>query len=125
MVTPVCLVTVQYHDSTSMSIFDTLAENRYQQWLEDSACPDYQPPEPVPRTTSRTSFEGQLLQQILTLLEKAAAAPEQNAQTSRSALLAQADALAFQLQISLEKKNMPLVAATLATSIRHKRSELA
>lgn len=112
------------HDSTGMSIFDTIAENRYQQWLTESVSPNYQPPEPVSRTANRTSFEGQLFQQILALLEKAAAVPEQGASTSRHTLLAQADALAFQLQISLEKKNLPLVAATLAATIRQKRSEI-
>lgn len=107
-----------------MSIFDTLAENRYQQWLTESASSNYQPPKPVSGTASRTSFEGQLFRQILALLEKAAAVPEKGAITSRHTLLAQADALAFQLQISLEKKNLPLVAATLAATIRHKRSDI-
>ena len=106
-----------------MSIFDTLAESRYQQWLADSASPDYQPPESVSRTASRISFEGQLFQQIMLLLEKASLAHEQGAEPVRQALLSQADALQFQLQVSLEKKNLPLVAATLVASIRHKRGE--
>ena len=103
-----------------MSIFDKLAENRYQQWLEDSSNPGYQPPDPVSRTASRTSFEGQLYQQIQALLDKAATT-HSSAEPSREALLKKADALAFQLQISLEKKNLPLVAQTLAASIRQKR----
>jgi len=103
-----------------MSIFDKLAENRYQQWLIDRSKPDYQPPDPVSRTASRTSFEAQLFQQIQTLLDKAATA-QSRTEPSRELLLAQADALAFQLQISLEKKNLPMVAHTLAASIRQKR----
>lgn len=103
-----------------MSIFDKLAENRYQQWLEDSSRPGYQPPDPVSRTASRTSFEGQLFQQIQALLDEAATT-HSSAEPSREALLKKADALAFQLQLSLEKKNLPLVAQTLAATIRRKR----
>ena len=106
-----------------MSIFDTLAENRYQQWIEDKARPDYVAPDPVTNTANRTSFEAQLYQQMMALLDKAEIAEvgyESEKGLSTHALLTQAQALHIQLTLSLEKKQLPLVAATLARSYRQR-----
>jgi len=109
-----------------MSVFDTLAENRYQQWLEDTSKPGYQPPKAVSQTATRTSFEAQLYQQAIDLLKAAAAIDtgEKYGDTRRQALLTQVNALQFQLCVSLEKKDLPLVAKTLSSSIRQHQHAL-
>ncbi|MFK7857685.1 MAG: hypothetical protein AB8B64_02615 [Granulosicoccus sp.] len=114
-----------------MSIFDTLAENRYQQWLADTSQPAYKAPDPKTRTRIRTSFEAQLYQQILDILESAAQikAEEPNQEEAIQnetikARLTQASALQFQLCVSLEKRNLPLVAATLSHSIVQRKRAL-
>ncbi|MFK7997359.1 MAG: hypothetical protein AB8B87_24750 [Granulosicoccus sp.] len=109
-----------------MSIFDTLAENRYQQWLVEKSKPTYKAPDPVSRTRSRTSFEAQLYQQTLDLIESAAKlkADIHHDEKTLNARLAQADERQFQLYVSLEKRNLPLVAATLTQSLNQRKRAL-
>lgn len=102
-----------------MSVFDILAENRYQQWLETRRQPGYQAPAPLGATRSRLSFEGMLYQEVLKLLERAGEAP---AGTDRQALLNEAANVELQLIVALEKKGLTRVAQTLRESIRAHRS---
>ncbi len=101
-----------------MSVFDTLAENRYQQWLEASRQPGYQAPEPLIATRSRLSFEGMLYQEVMSLLERAGSA---SLAYDRDALLDEAANVELQLIVALEKKGLPRVAQTLRESIRAHR----
>jgi len=57
-----------------MSIFDTLAENRYQQWLEQKAKPGYQAPASASGTPCKTSYEARVYREAITRLQKAAVA---------------------------------------------------
>lgn len=98
-----------------MSIFDTLAENRYQQWLEARRQPGYRPPEPRATTRERLSFEGMLYQRVLALLTQAGDLP---AGADREDLLQTAARVELQLMVALEKKGLPRVAQTLRESIR-------
>ena len=113
--------------SGNMSIFDTLAENRYQQWLVDQSKPGYTPPDNVSKTANRTSFEAQLYQQMISYLDKAEATELQGRKEAariRGDLISRAQALHIQLTVSLEKKNLPLVAATLTRSFRNRMEKL-
>ena len=85
-----------------MSVFDTLAERRCEEWLEKVSASDYQPPAPVKDTAIRKSYD------------KAAHA---STAEKRDELLEKARQLEFQLVLLLEKRKMPLVAATLRSSL--------
>lgn len=105
-----------------MSVFDTLAEQRYQDWLEKVSAPDYQPPPVVARTASRKSYEAHVFSEVLRYLDQAAEAvtPEEQRQA-----LEKAQQLEVQLIILLERRNMPHAVLTLRASIdRHRQRVL-
>ena len=110
-----------------MSIFDTLAENRYQQWLEQKAKPGYQAPASASGTPCKTSYEARVYCEAITRLQKAAAlinSEEKADHLQAQSLLTQADELNVQLTLLLENKNLPLVAGMLTKALNELRSEL-
>ncbi|NND91152.1 MAG: hypothetical protein HKN42_09835 [Granulosicoccus sp.] len=104
-----------------MSVFDSLAEQRYQSWLDRISAPGYQPSPPVHRTATRTSYEGHVFSEVLRYLDKAGAArtPE-----CRARFLEKARQLEVQLVILLERQKMPHVISTLRASIASHRREV-
>ncbi|MBX2883047.1 MAG: hypothetical protein KTR32_24050 [Granulosicoccus sp.] len=104
-----------------MSVFDTLAESRYQQWLKAHDRDQQSLPEHPPQTASRKSFEGLLFQDILSTLEQAAST---SCKRERLRLIQHAHNLETQLLVSLEKQRLPMVAQTLQQSIRIHRQSL-
>ena len=110
-----------------MSIFDTVAENRYQQWLERKAKPDYKAPAPASGNASKTSYESRIYTEALSLIHKAALLIENDTEYDQfqvQGLLSQVDDLNIQLTILLEKKNLSQVARMLSDSLRQRRLEL-
>lgn len=103
-----------------MAVFDTLAENRYNEWLKRCSDPGYKPRPAKPNTACRKSYEGYLLSEILSLITQAA---EQSQPAARKDLHTKARKLEIQLFMSLEKKGMPLAADTLQRSIRNHRKQ--
>ena len=97
-----------------MSVFDTLAERRYEEWLEKVSASDYQPPAPAKNTAVRKSYEGHVFSEVISYLDKAARAS--NAE-KREQMLEKARQLEFQLILLLEKRQMPLAAETLRRSL--------
>ena len=103
-----------------MSIFDTIAENRYQEWLNSKDTRAQNSPNKND-SVKRQTFESVLLAEIHGLLAKIA---EETDQTKKKRLLAQSMAIEFQLIVSLERKSMPLLANILRTSISRQRDAL-
>lgn len=104
-----------------MSVFDTLAERRCEEWLEKISASDYQPPPPVKDTAVRKSYEAHVFGEVVSHLEKVAHA---STVAKRDALLEKARQLEFQLVLLLEKRKMPLAAATLRSSIQAHRKRV-
>lgn len=104
-----------------MSVFDTLAEHRYQEWVEKSSASDYRPPMARDRSAERKSLEGYLFGEILLCLDRAATATTPQGRDER---LEKAHRLEFRLMLLLEKRGMPLAAATLRSSIAVRRQRV-
>jgi len=104
-----------------MSIFDTIAENRYREWLENKDDEDHRAAIKNTPTPNRQSFESSLFLEINRVFEKAA---KQTNPVIRKKLIDRASAMETQLLISLEKKSMPLLAVALQDSIAHQRRVL-
>lgn len=104
-----------------MNVFDTLAERRCEEWLAKISASDYQPPPPVKHTAVRKSYEGYVFGEVVSHLDKAAQA---STAEKRDALLEKARQLEFQLVLLLEKRKMPLAAATLRSSIQIHRERV-
>ncbi|MFK7893143.1 MAG: hypothetical protein AB8B63_20180 [Granulosicoccus sp.] len=101
-----------------MSVFDTLAESRYQQWLERQPESPVTPAAEADKTASRKSFEALLYQDILMLLDKAA---KSRTLKERERNLHQAQGLEMQLLVSLERQGLNKVSLVLQKSIRQKK----
>lgn len=101
-----------------MSVFDTLAEIRYEEWLEKVSAADYQPPEKADRTAVRQSYEAYLFSEVMLHLDKA---DEASSARQRDDLLEKARQLEFQLMLLLEKRALPLVASTLSSTLAARR----
>lgn len=100
-----------------MSVFDTLAEQRYQDWLEKVSAPDYEPPPAEKQTARRQSFEAHVFGEVLKHLDRLPALePEKRADCLKTARQ-----LEMQLVILLEKRGMPHAIATLRASIAQRR----
>lgn len=97
-----------------MSVFDALAERRCEEWLAKISASDYQPPAPVKGTAVRKSYEAHVFSEVISHLDKAAQA---GTARKREELLEKARQLEFQLVLLLEKRQMPLAAATLRSSL--------
>lgn len=97
-----------------MSIFDRLAETRYQRWLEDKAKPGYVAPPQVMNTASRKSFEAHLLEEIRDLVMKASQCPQGE---QRERYLKQARRLEIQMLVSLERQGLYRVAAVMRGAV--------
>lgn len=104
-----------------MSVFDLLAERRYEEWLKKVSASDYQPPEAVKNTTVRKSFEAYIFTEAVAHLDKASKATTDE---QRAELLRKARELELQLILLLEKRQMPLAAATLRTSLEARREQV-
>lgn len=97
-----------------MSLFDTLAETRYQRWLEEKAKPGYKAPPPVLKTASRKSFEAHLLSEIRALVKKARQTAHRE---KREDYLRQARRLEIQMLVSLERQGLYRVAAVMRGAV--------
>lgn len=104
-----------------MSIFDTIAENRYREWLKNKDDQDHRSAIKDTPTPNRQSFESSLFLEINRIFDKAA---KQTNPVIRKKLIDRANAMEMQLLISLEKKSMPLLAVALRDSIAHRRRSL-
>lgn len=104
-----------------MSVFDALAEQRYQEWLEKVSAADYQPARNRSEPASRKSFEAHVFSEVLHHLDKAADASD----IEQRQALEKARELEVQLIILLERRGMPHAVATLRASIqRHRQAVL-
>lgn len=104
-----------------MNAFDIIAEHRYEEWLERISASDYQPPAPVRDTVVRKSYEGHVFSEVVSHLEKAF---EADTAQKRTQLLNKAGQLELQLILLLEKRRMPLAAATMRSSLQAHRERL-
>lgn len=103
-----------------MSVFDTLAEQRYQDWLERVSAPGYQPP-PARETATRKSFEAHVFSDVLRSLDKAGLADSQEQQAKH---LEKAEQLEMQLIILLERRGMAQAITVLRKAIAQRRQEV-
>jgi len=101
-----------------MSVFDTLAEQRYLEWEQKVSAPGYQPPEPARQTATRISYEGHIYREILLHLSKAA---EAESLQTRAEMLEKVHQLEMQLTLLLERRCMPHALAQLRQSIEQQR----
>ena len=104
-----------------MSVFDALAERRYRAWVEKTSADGYRPPAAPERSATRKSLEGYLFGEILRRLDAAAAAGTPGERRER---LAEARRLELRLMLLLERRDMPLAAATLGASIAARRRQV-
>lgn len=108
-----------------MSVFDTLAEIRYATWLEKSSQSDSKSSGAASQaanqaTPSRKTYEGYLFSEVVRQLKLAAVA---HTAEKRSEHDRQSRQLEFQLMLLLEKRTMPLAAASLRSSIASLRRQ--
>ncbi len=113
-VAPASQVSVSHAEKQTMSVFDTLAERRYEEWLKKISADDYLPPVAKQDTAIRKSYEGYIFSEVVSHMEEAVQA---STTAKREELLEKARQLEFQLVLLLEKRQMPLVAATLQSSL--------
>lgn len=104
-----------------MSVFEALAERRYQDWLEKVSAPGHEPPPANNKTATRTSYEGYIFKEVLLHLDKAGTASTESEQAE---CLDKARKLEMQLIILLEQRKLPHAAVTLRASIASHRQRI-